>query len=45
MLGSFITFLGVPAGVAAVRGQARWLLAPVVEVALAAIALGGSSWF
>ena len=38
-------FLFVPAAVAAVRRQARWLLAPVVEVVLVVLAVRLNEWF
>ena len=45
LLGSVGVFLLVPASVAVVRRQARWLLAPVIEVGLIAGFFGSITWF
>ena len=44
-LASLGVFLLVPAGVAAARRQARWLLAPVIEAALVWLLFALNAWF
>ena len=44
-LGSTGVFLGVPLAVAAVRQQLRWLLAPVIEVAIVWFTFALVDWF
>jgi hypothetical protein len=44
-LGSLGVFVAVPVAVAIVRGQGRWLLAPVVEAALLVAIVAANRWF
>lgn len=44
LLASLGVFFGVPVAVAIVRGQGRWLLAPVIEAALLAAVVAANDW-